>query len=231
MIPLGTVNNPVRRKPYLTYSLILINILVFLWELTLPQADLYQAFYTLALVPCEFTRTLAPEQFIDFFRSMFLHAGFWHLIGNMTYLWLFGTNVEDYLGRRWFLVLYFAGGLAAALVHTVLYPQVCVPLVGASGAIAAILGAYILAYPGTKVRAGIIFFRYFMFPVRVSAVIMLGVWFLLQVFNGVLSLGVDTLTGGGVAFFAHIGGFVFGAAFVFIFMMFNGPPPRDTEAA
>lgn len=225
MIPLGTVNNPTRHTPYLTYGLILVNLLVFVWELTLPPQQLAQAFYQLALVPCQFTQSFAPELFIDFFRSMFLHAGWAHLAGNMVFLWIFGTNVEDYFRRRSFLLLYFAGGLVAALVHTALYPDVCIPLIGASGAIAAVLGAYIVLYPGTQVRAGVIFLRFFMLPVRLPALVVLGFWFVLQVFNGVLSLGVDTLTGGGVAFFAHIGGFLFGMLFAFVYTMFR-PAPR-----
>jgi membrane associated rhomboid family serine protease len=161
---------------------------------------------------------------------MFLHAGWAHLAGNMVYLWIFGTNVEDYFRRRSFLLLYFTGGLVAALVHTVLYPTVCVPLIGASGAIAAVLGAYIILYPGTQVRVGVIFLRFFMLPVRMPALAVLGFWFVLQVFNGILTLGVDTLAGGGVAFFAHVGGFVFGMLFAFVYTMFRPAPKVDSLA-
>ena len=222
MIPLGTINNPTKRRPYLTYGLILANVLVFLWELSLPQAALGQAFYAYAIVPCQIIHSFAPVMVVDFFRSMFLHAGFWHLIGNMTFLWIFGSNVEDFLGRRAFLGLYFIGGLVAALVHTLLYHYMCVPLIGASGAIAAVLGAYIVLYPGTRVRVGIPFFRFFMLPLTIPAYMMLGLWFILQVFNGMTSLGIET--GGGVAFFAHIGGFLFGLILAFVYTTIKGAP-------
>ncbi|MBZ0300759.1 MAG: rhomboid family intramembrane serine protease [Anaerolineae bacterium] len=221
MIPLGTYNNPTRRRPYLTYGLMLINVLVFLWETSLPPAELSQAFYQLSIVPCQFIHSFAPAQVVDFFRGMFLHADFWHLIGNMVFLWIFATNVEDFFGRRWFLILYFAGGLVAALVHTILYHYVCLPLIGASGAISAVLGAYIVLYPGTRVRVGFPFFRFFMLPLTLPAYLVLGLWFIIQVFNGTAALNS---TSGGVAFFAHIGGFVFGLALAFFYTMVRGAP-------
>ena len=221
MIPLGTYNNPTKRTPYLTYGLLLINVLVFFWEMTLPPAELGRAFYQLAVVPCELVQHFAPIQVVDFFRSMFLHGDVWHLIGNMIFLWIFGTNVEDFFGRRWFLLLYFVGGLAAALTHTVLYHYVCLPLIGASGAISAILGAYIVLFPGTRVRVGIPFLRFFILPLKIPAFIMLGVWFIIQVVSGTAALNS---TVGGVAFFAHVGGFLFGLLFAFIFTMFKGAP-------
>lgn len=224
MIPLGTINNPTRRTPYLTYGLILANILVFLWELTQAQPVLERSFWSLAIIPCQMVSGFVPEHLIDIFRSMFLHAGAWHLIGNMTFLWLFGTNVEDYLGHRSFLFLYLAGGIVAVFAQTLVTPGLCVPMVGASGAVSAILGAYIVLYPGTRVRAGIIFFRYFMYPVKVSAFVMLGLWFALQLFNGMVDYSQGAASG--VAFFAHVGGFIFGAAVAFAYMMFRGAPER-----
>lgn len=223
MIPLGTYNNPTKTKPYLTYSLILINILVFVWELSLPPSELTQAFFQLSIVPCQFVYGFSPVQIVDFFRSMFLHADIWHLIGNMIFLWIFATNVEDVLGRRRFLLLYFAGGFVAALVHTVLYHYVCLPLIGASGAISAVLGAYIVLYPGTRVRVGFPFFRFFVLPLTLPAFLVLGLWFVLQVFNGTAALNSAS---GGVAFFAHIGGFVFGLLFAFIYTMRHGAPEQ-----
>jgi membrane associated rhomboid family serine protease len=123
MIPLGTIGNPTQRRPYLTYSLLLLNILVFIWEMTLPPAERLTAFYQLSIVPCEFVSSFGPARFVDVLRGMFLHGDVWHLIGNMIFLWIFATNVEDFLGRGWFLALYFAGGFAAALAHTLLYPM------------------------------------------------------------------------------------------------------------
>lgn len=221
MIPLGTYDNPTRNRPYLTYGLILINVLVFLWEMTLPPAELFRAFYQLSLVPCDFVYGFSPEQIVDFFRGMFLHGDFWHLAGNMVFLWIFASNVEDFLGRRRFLLMYFAGGFIAALVHTLLYPDVCLPLIGASGAISAVLGAYIVLYPGTRVRVGFPFFRFFMLPLTLPAYFVLGLWFVIQVFNGTAALSSAS---GGVAFWAHIGGFIFGLIFAFIYTMFKGAP-------
>ena len=221
MIPLGTINNPTKHRPYLTYSLILVNILVFLWEMSLPEKELAQAFYQLSLVPCQLIQNFTPVQVVDFFRGMFLHADFWHLIGNMVFLWIFASNVEDFLSRRWFLFLYLAGGFVAALTHTLLYYYVCLPLIGASGAISAVLGAYIVLYPGTRVRAGFPFFRFFILPMTLPAYMVLGLWFILQIFNGTAALSSQA---GGVAFWAHVGGFVFGLLFAFIYTIRNGAP-------
>lgn len=224
MIPLGTYNNPTRRRAYFTYGLILINILVFVWELRQPQGELSAYFLANALVPCRLFYAFSPDQLFGFVRSMFLHAGFWHLLGNMIFLWIFATNIEDFVGRRWFAGLYFIGGVVAALVHSILYNNLCIPLVGASGAVAAVLGAYIVLYPGTRVRVGIPFFRFFLLPITVPAYMMLGLWFILQVFNSMTSLGVET--GGGVAFFAHIGGFIFGMIVAIVYSNRHGAPEQ-----
>jgi membrane associated rhomboid family serine protease len=224
MIPLGTVNNPARRTPYLTYGLILINVLFFIWQLLVPAPQLDQTYSALALVPCEFPRNVGVDMFWIYLRGMFLHAGFAHLLGNMVYLWLFGTNIEDYYGRRTFLALYFLGGLAAGFTQTVVYAHMCSPVVGigASGAISAVLGSYLILYPGTRVRVGIIFFRIFMHVVKVPALVVLGLWFVLQLLGGFQALSGGML--GGVGFFAHIGGFIFGMVFAFLYTMFNRPP-------
>lgn len=221
MIPLGTYDNFTKRRPYLTYGLILLNILVFLWEMSLPQAQLLQAFYQMAASRCLPGGQLFVSHFADFFRGMFLHGDAWHLIGNMIFLWIFSTNVEDFLGRRRFLALYLLGGFAAALTHTLLYNWVCMPLIGASGAISAVLGAYIVLYPGTRVRVGFPFFRFFMLPLTLPAYFVLGLWFVIQVFNGTAALSSSS---GGVAFWAHIGGFIFGLIFAFVYTMFRGAP-------
>jgi membrane associated rhomboid family serine protease len=224
MIPLGTYNNPTRRRAYLTYTLILINILVFLWELRLPQQELSAYFFASALMPCRFIGAFTPGQVLDIFRSMFLHVDFWHLAGNMIFLWIFATNVEDFLGRRWFLALYFLGGIVAALVHTVLYNWLCIPIVGASGAVAAVLGAYFVLYPGTRVRVGIPFLRFFILPITIPAYFMLGLWFLLQILNSMVGLASTTM--GGVAFFAHIGGFMFGLLLAILYTNRHGAPEQ-----
>jgi membrane associated rhomboid family serine protease len=227
MIPLGTVNNPTKNTPYLTYGLMLVNILFFIWQLTLPPATLNQTYSALAIVPCQFPANVGPNMLVSFLRGMFLHAGWAHLIGNLTFLWLFGTNVEDYFGRRTFLILYFLGGVLAGLTQTVVYAYMCSPVIGigASGAISAVLGAYLILYPGTKVRVGMIFFRFFFYQTTVPALVMLGLWFVIQVFSGVAALSAGT--SGGVGFFAHIGGFVFGMIFAFIYTLFNRVPKSE----
>jgi membrane associated rhomboid family serine protease len=224
VFPIGTVNNPTRNRPYLTYGLILINIVVFIWELTIPQQDLMRTFYQLASVPCELVKNpLAINNILSIFRSMFFHADIVHLTGNMTFLWIFGTNVEDYLGKKAFLAFYLLGGIVADLVQAYTFPA-CIPGVGASGAISGILGAYILLYPGTKIRNLIILIRFPIGTVDVPAILMIGYWFIIQLLNGISILGTGTISGGGVAFWAHIGGFVAGAIMIFLTMMFKGQP-------
>lgn len=226
MIPISTINHPTRRVPYLTYGLLLTNVLVFLWQLTLPRTDLATAFYDLAVVPCELAKNgFSLQTPLDLLRSMFLHGGWAHLIGNMLFLWIFGSNIEDYFGWRWFLLMYLVSGVAAALLQSALYLNVCAPLIGASGAISGVLGAFLILYPGVHVRVGVVFFRVLFKTFALPAYIVLGYWFLLQVFNGILAFNIDTLAGGGVAFFAHVGGFIVGALIAFVFTLFV-PPPR-----
>lgn len=228
MIPVKTTNAPTERVPYLTYSLIVLNILVFLWETTLPPEALRAAFYNLALVPCELGKQfVSVETALDFVRSMFMHGDILHLGGNLLFLWIFGTNIEDYYGRRAFVFFYLLGGVVAGLAQSLIAWNLCVPMVGASGAISAILGSYIVLYPAVKVRVGVIFFRFFYRTFLLPVWLMLGYWFVMQLVNGWVSMGVDTLGEGGIAFFAHIGGFVFGMLFAFVFSMFKGLPPRQ----
>ncbi len=225
MIPIKTLH-PVRTKGYVTYGLIVLNAAVFLWQLTLSQTQLGQTYYALAAVPCEISRNfLSVETLLDIFRSMFLHGSWTHLVGNMTFLWIFGRNVEDYFGHRKFFLLYLTAGFLAALTEVVVNTGLCVPMVGASGAIAGVLGAYLLLYPGSRVKIMIIFFRFFPRFYNIPALVVLGFWFVVQLFNGITTLGAATL-GGGVAFFAHIGGFVTGLIATFFYLMFNKPPDR-----
>lgn len=179
------------------------------------------------MVPCELSRSLfTPETLLDLVRSLFLHGSWLHLVGNMTYLWIFGRNVEEYYGHRRFFILYLVTGMLASLAETAVNAALCVPMIGASGAIAGVLGSYLLLYPGSQVRVMIIFFRFFPRFYNVPALVVLGFWFVIQLFNGLTSLGADTL-GGGVAFFAHIGGFLAGAVITFVYLMFNPPPDRQ----
>jgi len=143
--------------------------------------------------------------------SIFLHGGWLHLIGNMLFLWVFSDNIEAVLGAPLYLAFYLAGGLAASLAHILSGPASTIPSVGASGAIAAVLGAYIVMFPQSRVRL-LVLFGYRAGVTRVSAIVFLGIWAVTQFFSGVASLGVPTAQTGGVAWFAHIGGFVFGLA-------------------
>ena len=208
MIPIRD-ETPTSRVPFVNYALIVINILVFLWQISLgPSSD--AAFYRLALIPMEVTSGLDLGDIRSVFTSMFMHAGLMHLLGNMLYLWIFGDNVEDVLGHFRYLLFYLVGGFAASFTHVFLYPTSTIPTVGASGAIAATLGAYLLLFPNRRVVT-IIPFGFFLQVARIPALIVLGFWFLLQLFEGTLALGAAGL--GGVAFWAHIGGFVFGMIF------------------
>lgn len=226
MIPLSDAN-PTRRIPILTYVLIAINVLVFLWEMTLGERVLQNAFLDLSIVPAKFSANPASlEAMLDLFRSMFFHGGFEHIAGNMLYLWLFGDNVEDRLGKLGFLFLYFASGIAAALAQIMIDPNSEIPLVGASGAIAGVLGSYLILFPGIKVR-GLMPMGRMSTMSELPAWIVLGFWFVLQLVSGIGSLGANAQYGGGVAFFAHIGGFVMGMILTVLLMQIVPQPPAE----
>ncbi len=214
MLPLRD-DVPSRRYPLMTVTIIAVNVAAFLHELGLGRHlegflvvwGIVPVRYTVPEVAGLFTR---PEQLLAFFTSMFLHGGWLHLFGNMWSLWIFGDNVEDRLGRLRFLWFYLLGGVAAALVHIYTNAASHVPTIGASGAIAAVMGGYFRLYPRANVEMLIPPFFFGPFFV-VPAVVFLGWWFLLQFFNGTLSLVGDPSQGAGIAWWAHIGGFVFGA--------------------
>ncbi len=211
MIPLQDANPP-RIRPYVTWTLIGLNTLVFALELALDQTGQFElAIFNLGVIPAAVTATPFSGQLITLFTSMFLHAGWTHLLGNMLYLWIFGDNIEDRMGHLRFLIFYLLGGVSAAVAQIAIDPQSNIPIIGASGAIAAVLGAYLIEYPRARVRS-LLLLGYFVRIVNVPAVIVLGMWFVLQFFNGFLSL--SAMTAGGVAYFAHIGGFVAGLLFI-----------------
>jgi membrane associated rhomboid family serine protease len=223
MLPLSDIN-PTRRTPYVTWILIAINVLVFIWELTFSERELTLIFLDQSIVPFLVTRdgpTL--ETLLDFVRSMFFHGGWAHLLGNMLYLGVFGDNVEDRLGKVLYVVFYFACGFAAGLAQVLISPESRIPLVGASGAIAGVLGSYAVMFPGVRVR-GLIFLGFFAQIAEFPALLVLGFWFVIQLFNGLVSLGA-TAALGGVAFFAHIGGFVLGALLTLGFISIMPQPP------
>ena len=209
MIPLRDII-PSRTTPYVTISLISLNVLVFLYELSLGRAvDAFTLYW--GLVPAAFS-------WVTVFTSMFLHGGLLHVAGNMLYLWIFGDNVEDRMGHGRFLVFYLLCGVAAALAQTITTPDSVVPMVGASGAIAGVMGAYFVLYPKSRIVTLIPLFFFFQ-VIEVPAILFLGIWFLMQFLSGVGSI-VTTAGGGpagGVAFWAHVAGFVAGISGVIVF--------------
>jgi len=197
---------PTRRVPVVNYLLIAFNILVYvlMWLAGSAQESLV---YQFAMIPSNFANGVDVGDIADIFTSMFMHGGLAHIAGNMLYLWIFGDNIEDRLGHARYLFFYLGGGIVASLAHLLTNPNSQIPTVGASGAIAAVLGAYLVLYPRSRILT-FIPLGFFMRLTSVPAIIVLGLWFVLQLFSGVLSLGGPDV--GGVAFWAHIGGFVVG---------------------
>ena len=192
--------------------LIAANVAVFAYELTLDPGALEAFWSHWALVPARFLADpLAPRELATAVTSMFMHAGWVHIIGNMLYLWIFGNNIEDRLGPLGFGAFYLATGVTAAVVQALSAPASTLPLVGASGAVAGVLGAYLLLYPGATVITVIPVFV-FIQVARLPAYLVIGFWFVLQLGSGLASLGAGAAEAGGVAWFAHIGGFVAGLA-------------------
>ncbi len=236
MFPIND-NNPTRITPFVTYALIAINILVFINELSLTQPQLEQFFHLYAVVPRELTANLngipvnqpVPEP-LTLITSQFLHGGFAHLFGNMLFLWIFGNNIEDQLGHVKYLIFYLACGILAALSQWFFSTQSGIPALGASGAIAGVLGAYILRFPRARVRTLLFLGPFITFP-DIPAIFFLGIWFLQQALYGVASLNVESTIGmenGGVAYWAHIGGFVFGAILGPLLGLFSSDSRSDS---
>jgi membrane associated rhomboid family serine protease len=217
VIPLRDAN-PTRRTPIVTLVLIAACFVAFAYELGIlassGESGLDGFFGQYGLVPAELTRSLTAGAWLSapvlaIFTSLFLHGGWLHLLGNMLYLWIFGNNIEDRVGRGVFLCFYLLGGVVAGLTQVAIAPDSSVPLIGASGAIAATLGAYLVLYPRARILS-LVFLGFFYQLIEVPAILVLGFWFVLQLIDGVASLGASNAQGG-VAFFAHIGGFVAGA--------------------
>jgi membrane associated rhomboid family serine protease len=212
MIPLyDTLHS--RRFPLVNLLLIGLNALVFIYELTLSPAGLDQLTRTWGLVPAQLT--VHPfAVWVTIFASMFLHGGWLHIISNMWVLFIFGDNVEDRMGHARYLVFYLLGGIAAALMETFIQPHSNVPMIGASGAIAGVLGAYLVLYPLARV-ASLVPILFIFTIIEIPAVIFLLFWLVLQLFSGWLALGGSN--GSGIAWWAHVGGFVFGMLTVGLF--------------
>jgi membrane associated rhomboid family serine protease len=198
MFPLSDVI-PSRTRPVVTISLIAANALMFLYQLQLDQLSLQRLVFNLGVIP-------AYLSYGDIVTSMFLHGDFLHFIGNMVFLWIFGDNVEDHVGHGGFILFYLATGGMAALAQVFANPTSVIPMIGASGAIAGVMGAYFVLYPHSRILTAV-FLIVFLDIVEIPAIFFLGVWFMLQVLHGSISSGVD---GGGVAFWAHAGGFAAG---------------------
>jgi membrane associated rhomboid family serine protease len=216
VIPLRD-RNPTRRAPIVTFGLIGACFVAFAIELAVTGTGgdpaLEAFFRNWGAVPADITGALDRGDYLGpamlgVVTSMFLHSGWVHLLGNMLFLWIFGNNVEDRLGAIPFALFYLFGGIAAALAQVVIDPRSTIPLVGASGAIAAALGAYIVLFPGARILS-LVFLGFFYQLLEVPALVVLGYWFVLQLVSGFGALGAETAQGG-VAFFAHIGGFVLG---------------------
>jgi membrane associated rhomboid family serine protease len=209
MIPLRDVI-PSRTTPYITVTIIILNTLAWLYELALPRdvLPLFLQFY--GVVPADFTATTLVS-------SMFLHGSWSHVIGNMWYLWIFGDNVEDRVGHGRFIVFYLLCGIAAGLGQIAMDPSSTLPTIGASGAIAGVMGAYFVLYPHSRVLT-LVWFFFYIEIFELPALVLLGLWFLMQLFSaGAIAATANSSGGGGVAFMAHVAGFIFGMIAVFVF--------------
>ena len=219
MIPLGDASRRPSRTPIVTLLIIVINVLVFVWELGADNATVMQW----TVVPAQLSQ---GARWITALTSMFMHGGFMHIIGNMVFLWAFGPEVEDTMGRGRFVVFYLLGGLVATTAQVALNPASTVPQLGASGAIAAVMGAFLVTYPRDKIK--VVWFLWIFFTVTyIPAFVLVGIWLLTQFLNQAGSV-VHADTGGGVAYMAHIGGALFG---IITARLFEGRIGRDAEAA
>jgi membrane associated rhomboid family serine protease len=248
VIPVGD-SLRARTFPYVNVAIIALNVLLFLYELTLstttgplqPFSELDVFFFEWGSIPAclgdefGFVPDQGPGQICDVNKSplqtsvasMFLHGGWLHLIGNMVFLWVFGDNVEDAMGHVRYAVFYLVGGFAATAAHTFVSQDDLIPAIGASGAISAVLGAYIVLYPRASITAIIPIF--FFIPFQVSALFLIGLWFVMQLFNGIVGL-TAAVGEGGVAWFAHVGGFAAGVLLVRVFMLGRRVPQAPRPA-
>lgn len=206
-----------KKIPVLTIIIILLNCLVYFYQFFIVK-DPHYFVYTYGLIPYEITKGISlvpsvptPIQ-VTVFSSMFMHGSFIHLAGNMLYLWIFGNNVEDFLGKFRFIIFYFLSGIFAALGQILVSPNSTVPMIGASGAIAGVLGAYLILFPRARITT-LIFFGFFIRLVKLPAIFVLGLWIIFQFLYGLTELSLSG-GGAGVAWFAHIGGFVGGVILV-----------------
>ncbi|MDR4507298.1 MAG: rhomboid family intramembrane serine protease [Candidatus Brocadiaceae bacterium] len=216
MIPIRD-RNPSGIFPYITVGIILVNVLVFLFELSL-GGQLSSFLFQFGVVPArvssyqEISDATFTNTYFPFFSYMFLHGGFIHLIGNMWYLWIFGDNIEDMLGRVRYILFYLMCGIGSAVVHVYINSESSFPCIGASGAVAGVLGAYMISYPKARVLVVLPLFIVWQL-IELPALVVLGFWFLLQFFSGAASIS-SAAQGSGVAWWAHIGGFILGITLI-----------------
>ncbi|MEC4819764.1 MAG: rhomboid family intramembrane serine protease [Scytonema sp. PMC 1069.18] len=236
MVPIKD-NNPTTITPYVTYGLVAANVLAFLFEVSLPPVELDGFLHLAAVVPRELTASFSgisvnqpvPE-WVTLITSQFLHGGLLHLGGNMLFLWIFGNNVEDKLGHAKYLFFYLSCGVLASLCQWYFAQNSSIPSLGASGAIAGVMGAYIIRFPKAEVL-GIIPLGFFFPTFRVPAFFFLGFWFAQQALYGVASLDAPTNIGmesGGIAYWAHAGGFIFGAILGPLLGLFSDKPKEES---
>ncbi|NOZ13016.1 MAG: rhomboid family intramembrane serine protease [Acidobacteria bacterium] len=206
-------DNPAETVPYVTIGLIVLNTLIFI-IMYAGGAGVYRfSVINYGLIPAELTHfqnmypSVAIPPALSLITSLFIHGGFLHLAGNMWFLWIFGDNVEDRLGHFRYFIFYILAGIFASLLHVAFFPDSVIPVIGASGAISGVLGAYAVFYPHARIRT-FIFIFFFFTTIMVPAAVFIGIWIFFQAISGILSLG--TAGGGGVAWFAHLGGFLFG---------------------
>jgi len=215
MFPLRDVI-PSRTTPVVTVTIILVNAALWFFEVSMSRGALNEFLRIYGVVPA----TFAP---ITLITSMFLHGSWWHVIGNMWYLWIFGDNVEDRMGHGRFLVFYLLCGITAAFGQILMNPDSLLPTIGASGAIAGVMGAYLVLYPKSRVLT-LVTLVVFYEIIELPAVALLGVWFLMQLVNaGAVAATANSAGSGGVAFMAHVAGFAMGAASVFVFRKSSQP--------
>lgn len=222
MFPIGDDNHGARGVPVVTVGLIAVNVLVYLYQLTLSLPDLQSFIVTYGAIPAEIER---GADLYTLLTSMFVHGGFAHIAGNMLFLWIFGDNIEQRFGPILYLLFYVGTGLAASGAHILTDPTSPVPTVGASGAISGVMGAYILLYPLNRVRT----FIWYVGTIYVPAFIYLGIWFLTQLISGAAALSVPTAQSEGVAFWAHIGGFAAGVVVALLLRPLRPEPPRRQQ--
>ena len=208
ILPIGDENVKGGYKPIFSYTFIVINILIFIFQITLQPEALRGFLYNFGAVPSD---VISGVGYMSLFTNMFLHGGLFHIGGNMLYLWIFGDNIEAVIGNSRFVLFYLSGGLLATIAHIAFNPTSSIPAVGASGAIAAVMGAYFVLFPKSRIKMVFIVKVFY-----ISAKFFLGLWIIQQIFSGIQDFGPASAATGGTAWWAHIGGFIYGAGIGFL---------------